>query len=221
MKKIFLIFIIFSGFFFPSYSEEYGFMENEKAEEEIGFQFLKKEKIETENAETITVQSSPIKLNIEKVRFLDSYSEVFNPLDARADLYKTERLTLFSDGKKELSDYMTDNFKSTMNMSYKINEDLTLRAGHEVWYVNPNASIGAKKFYFNPRINLAKNCYLDYVSKFNQTSKNFEHEVGFNYKPGLFKDAASFGLKASATIDSDTNELKSKKLKFSTDFYLF
>lgn len=221
MKKLFLFFAISLYFCIPSFSTEDGFMEdeNETIQEPV-FKLLEKEKIETENAEIITTKNAPVKLNIERLHFLDSYKEFFSAPDAKVDLYSANGFTLFSDGKKELSDYMTDNFKSTMNASYIVNETWSLRAGHEIWYVNPNASVGARKFYFNPRLNLTKNCYFDYVSKYNQTSKNIEQEVGFNYKPKLFREAASFGIKASTVIDSDTNEFKSKKIKFSTDFYL-
>lgn len=203
---------------------EIGFMDEETRQEEPEedkFAPVLKEKIDLNGADVIGLETEPVKLRIEKLNFLDPYREVFQTPDARVNLLKTEKFTLFSDGKKELSDYMTNNFKSTMNMSYDCNKLLSLRAGYEVWYVNPNASVGAKKVYFNPRVNLTDRLFLDYVSKYNQTSENIEQEVGFNYSPKIFKDAASFGIKASGVINSETNELQSKKLKFTTDFYIY
>lgn len=241
MKNKFLILltILLFGIFNPVFSiddssymsiDEYsrffemGFMdEEEPSEEKTEEPFVPKlkEKFDLDGKEVIGLEEAPVKLNIERVEFLDPYREVFQPPKSRNDLFKRDKFTLFSDGSKELSDYMTNNFKSTMNISYDLNDTLMLRAGHETWYVNPNASVGAKKFYFNPRVNLTDRCYLDYISRYNQTSKNIEQEVGLNYRPKLFKDAASFGIKASTVIDNETHEVQSGKLKFSTDLYIY
>ncbi|MCD8024290.1 MAG: hypothetical protein LUE64_02015, partial [Candidatus Gastranaerophilales bacterium] len=193
----------------------------EEDEEENEIHTLKmKEKFDFEGEDIIKLEDTSLKLKIEKNGYTEPYRKTLEIPNSQVNLIKTEKFTFFADAKKELSDYMTNNVKSTMNMSYDINEHIMLRAGHEVWYVNPNAAVGAKKFYFNPRIYLTKRCYLDYTGKYNQTTKNTEHEAGFNYKPGIFKENAGFGIKASATVN-DNNEIQSRKLKFTTDFYIF
>lgn len=200
---------------------EMGFMGDEcNQEEEYHFELKEKEKNEIEPDAIKLETENKIKLKVEKTEFLEPYKLIFNTPTSKVELLKTDKFSLYSDGTRELSDYMTNNFKTTMNISYTVNPTFTFMAGNEVWYVNPNASIGAKKIYFNPRINISKNLYLDYISKYNQTSKYIEQEVGLNYVPKAFKNNAVFGVKASGVMD-DGHEMQSRKLKFTTDFYIY
>lgn len=178
-----------------------------------------KEKVDI-TSDVIELERQPVKLNIGKTEFLDSYKEVFKEQTGRNELLKTGNLTLFSDTTEELSNYMTINYKSSMNMKLHLNKNMALQAGQEIWYVNPDASLGSKKFYVNPSLKLGGGVSLNYTGRYNQTSKNIEQEVGLNYSPKLFKDNAKFGVSAS-TIINDNNEVQSKKIKFSTDLYIF
>ncbi len=193
--------------------------EEENAIQEKTGELKLKEKFDLES-DVITLEEQPFKLNAGKTDFLDSYREVFKIEDSKNELLKTGNLTLFSDTTKELSDYMTNNYKSSMNMNYNVNNAVSLRAGQEIWYVNPDASLGSKKLYVNPSLNLTDNFSMGYTGRYNMTTKNIEQEVGLKYKPKLFKDSASFGVSAS-TVINENNQVQSKKVKFSTDLYFF
>lgn len=226
MKKIFLIIIMLLSFS-PVFSmDDSSYMSLEEYEKffELGLteqpETQKPKLKEKIDHDVIRLTDEPIKLNIEKTSIFAPYKESYKEENAKTELFKTEKFKLYSEGTKELSDYMTNNLKTTVNATYAFNDVFSVKTGHETWYVNPDASLGSKKFYFNPRLNLNEKVYLDYISKFNQTNKNIEQEVGVNYKPSLFKDNASFGVKATTVFNSD-NEVQSRRLKFSTDFYLF
>ncbi len=201
---------------------EGGFEEDEECEpiEEEYEPSKLKDRIDYNGQDVVKLEVPSIQLRVEKVEFLDPYRQVFQEPVTKNDLLKVGKLTIFSDSKKELSDYMTDNLKTTMNASYKVNDVLDIRGGQEIWYVNPNARLGAKKVYFNPRLNITNSCYLDYISRYNERNRNLEQEVGLNYKPRIFNDNASFGIKAG-TIINDNHEIQSQKLKFSTDWYIY
>lgn len=179
-----------------------------------------KEKFNLEKGDVIGVEEEPIKLQIEKEAFLEPYKEVFIEPDSKYNILETNKFSLFSDGSKEQSNYMTNYFKSTINASYDFNNKFSLYAGHETWYVNPNASLGARKFFFNPRYNLTDSFYIDYAGKYNHSSKYIEQEVGLNFKPKKLNDAAKFGLKATS-ITNDNKQIQTQRLKFETDWYLY
>lgn len=178
-----------------------------------------KKKNKTDN-DAIKLDNAPIELKIKKNGEIPVYKETYKGESAKNSLFESDKFKIYSDSSKELNKYMHNDLKTTMNATYKINNALDLNAGHEVWYVNQDATLGAKKVYINPRLNLTKRFYLDYTGKFNETNKDIEQEVGVNYKPKIFKDAASFGVKAGTTIN-DQKETQTGKLKFTTDFYLF
>ena len=226
--RIILVLILFIGFILPSFSieqdgtmtiEEYaryleaGFMDDEEENEEDE----EYEEYSTED-EAIRPDSTPVKLRAEKSDVIETYKQVYMNENTKNELLKMGNLTIFSENKGELSDYMTKQLKSSMNAKYKLNKFIDLNAGHETWYVNPDATLGARKLYFNPRLNLTKNLYFDYTGKFNEVNKNIEQEVGFNFKPKFLKDNASFGVKAGSVMNS-SGETQSQKIKFTSDFY--
>lgn len=206
---------------------ELGLLDEENKEEENTqdaketFKPQLKEKIDLDGDDVIGIElGEPLKINIEKTGFFDTYKEEYKEEDAKNSLFETEKFSIFSDSSKELSSYMTNNLKSTFNAKYDFNDNLSLKAGHEAWYVNPDATIGSKKFYINPRINLTERFYLDYTGRFNQTTENIEQEVGVKYRPRIFKDTAEFGVQATTIMNND-NQVQSKRLKFTTDLYIY
>ncbi len=237
MNKI-LIFLLVLFFALPAYSlddnirpfedynweMEYGF-ELEDREEEV----LKEETYEIEpeitlnskndNSKTYDNNSNVQKLKIEKVEYVDKLRETFRPQKTVDELYNDGKLKIYGEGKKELSDYMTDNFKSSLGLTYSLSKHIDISAGQENTYVNPDATLGSRKFYFNPRINFTEDFYIDYSTRYDAISDNFEQEVGINYKPKIFHDNTKFAVKASETINRETGMKKSNSLKFSTDFY--
>ncbi len=238
-KKSLFLFIIFFLTTVPSFSlddssymslDEYeklfelGFMDEDEINEdksEDTFELKKKENINYKADDVIVPDiSSGTKLKIEKTDFLEPYREVFKNQETGFELLKGKNLKIYSDNSKEMSDYMTNNLKTTTNLSFDVTKYLTLKTGYENWYVNPNASIGAKKFFFNPKLKLTESFYLDYISRYNCTSKNYESELGLNYKPRFFKDTANFSIKASSVINQN-NETQSSRLKFTSDWYIF
>ena len=227
MKKQFLtvLLLILIGGFQPSYSnedtydsfEEYekmfemGFFEDEESvdtEEEQAIKPHLKEKANLEGKDVIKPEFKELKLKTGKADNIDVYKEEYKRESGRNDLVKNGKFTVYSESTKENRDQcMKTDLKSTVNASYKVNKNVDLRAGQEVWYVNP-------------RLNVTDNMYLDYTGKYNESNKNLEQEVGVNVKPKVFKDNASFGVKAGTTINEE-GETQSQKLKFTTDFYLF
>jgi len=200
---------------------ESGFMEDEEEEEIIPeFQIKEKESEKYNSEDEIKPDSFPVKLKAGKSNVIESYKKVYEEEKTKNEFFKRGKLTVFSDNKGELSDYMTKELKTSINANYKLNKLIDINAGHETRYVNPDATLGARKFYFNPRLNLSKNLYFDYTGKFSETNKNVEQEVGLNFKPKFLHDSASFGIKAGSTINSE-GENQSRKVKFTSDFYIF
>ena len=188
-------------------------------EQEETFTPKLKEKVDLES-DVITLDKEPIKLQVGKTEFLESYKEAFRKEESKNELLKSGSLSIFSDTTEEQSSYMTNNYKSSMNLRYDLNKNMAVQAGQEIWYVNPDASLGSKKFYINPSVNIGKGVFLNYTGRYNQTSRNIEQELGVNYKPSVFKDAASFGVSASTIMNTD-KEVQSGRLKFSTDLYIY
>lgn len=237
-NKIILSFlIILLGIFNPSFAiddssymslDEYsqffelGIIDDEVEETTNGTTYTPKlkEKLIVNEKDVIGVDEEPIKLQVEKEVFLEPYKEIFITPDSKYNILETERFSLFSNGSKELSSYMTNNFKQTVNASYDLSDKVSLYAGHETWYVNPNASLGARKFFFNPRLNLTESFYVDYAGKYNHSSKYIEQEVGLNFKPKKLHDTAKFGLKATS-IMNDNKQVQTKRLKFETDLFIY
>lgn len=243
MKKTLIIFLMLTGLFcsqnsafstddssymsIDEYSQffELGFFDeapqtNEAFEEqEEIFTPKLKEKVDL-TGDVITPDKEPIKLQVGKTEFLESYKEAFKEEESKNELLKAGKLSIFSDTTEEQSSYMTNNYKSSMNMKLDLNKNMTVQAGQEIWYVNPDASLGSKKFYINPSFYLGKGVSLNYTGRYNQTSRNIEQELGLNYKPSIFKDAASFGVSASTIMNTD-KEVQSGRLKFSTDLYIY
>ena len=234
MKKLIIIFILLA-LGLPVYSNDnfydmsieeyskyfeagYDFDDEEKSDSEE-FVPKEKEKIDLEGKDVIKLNNTPIELKINQNLNIEPYEETFIQKNGKNEMFKTERLTLFSDTSKELSNYMTKNLKTSVNAHYRLNDTFDLKAGHEIWYVNPNASLGAKKVYINPRLNLSDSFYLDFLESYNEKNKNVEQEFGVNYMPKLFNNNASFGVKAGSTTNQ--GQLQSKKVKFSTDLYIF
>ena len=232
MKKILILLIFISGVFCPSYSiDENGFMDIDEysrlfeegefeEEEEVEFQPVQKEKLNYDKNDVIKPDSTPYELKVQKTAPVNIYKVEYKEQNAKNELLKTKRLNIYSDGKGELSDYMTKQLKTSVNANYKVNKFFDLNAGHETLYVNPNANLGSRKLYVNPKLKLSKEIYLDYTGKFNETNENIEQEVGLNFKPKFLKDSASFGLKAGSTMNKE-GETQSQKVKFTSDFYLF
>lgn len=202
---------------------ELGVIDEEKAaeEKEEPFKPQLKEKIDLEGEDVIGIELGELlKINIEKTGFFDTYTKEYEQETAKHNIVQTDKFSIFSDSTKELSSYMTHNLKSSFNAKYDFNDNLSLKAGHESWYVNPDATIGSKKFYINPRVYLTDRFYLDYTGRFNQTTKNIEQELGVNYRPRIFNDSAAFGVQAS-TIMNNNNQIQSQRLKFTTDLYIY
>ena len=188
-------------------------------EQEETFTPKLKEKVDL-SGDVITPDKEPIKLQVGKTEFLESYKEAFKQEESKNELLKAGSLSIFSDTTEEQSSYMTNNYKSSMNMKLDLNKNMTVQAGQEIWYVNPDASLGSKKLYVNPSLYLGKGVSLNYTGRYNQTRRNIEQELGVNYKPSFFKDTASFGVSASTIMNTD-KEVQSGRLKFSTDLYIY
>ena len=118
-------------------------------EQEETFTPKLKEKVDL-TGDVITPDKEPIKLQVGKTEFLESYKEAFKEEESKNELLKAGNLSIFSDTTEEQSSYMTNNYKSSMNMKLDLNKNMTVQAGQEIWYVNPDASLGSKKFYVNP-----------------------------------------------------------------------
>ena len=209
----------YSKFFELGFFDEAPQTNEEFEEQEEIFTPKLKEKVDL-TGDVITPDKEPIKLQVGKTEFLESYKEAFREEESKNELLKAGSLSIFSDTTEEQSSYMTNNYKSSMNMKLDLNKNMTVQAGQEIWYVNPDASLGSKKLYINPSLNLGKGVSLNYTGRYNQTSRNIEQELGVNYKPSIFKDAASFGVSASTIMNTD-KEVQSGRLKFSTDLYIY
>ena len=236
MKKTVIILAFIFGILTPVYAgddfydmsiEEYskyfelGLTDEDDAEHHDEFEAKKPVlKSKANDSEVIKSEIKPIELKIERKAEVAPYRETKPSESSRNELVKTEKLTIFSDTKSELSDYMTNNIKSSVNASYKVNKAVDFKMGQEVWYVNPDASLGARKLYINPRLNLSKTVYMDFTGKYDERSKDIEQEIGINYKPKVFKDNASFGIKAGSKTN-EQKDIQSGKLKFTTDWYVF
>lgn len=233
MKKIIILslFFLFSSFAFAkddnyyndkdlneSLSKEGFFVDEDVSENEIKKPFVKNKANEEKNS--IYLDNKTIELKVEKNNIIAPYKETYKKGSAKNEFYKTDKFTVFSDSSIETNKYMKNDFKSTINANYKLNNAIDLNAGHEVWYVNSDATLGDRKIYVNPRLNVTDNMYLDYKGKYNEINKNVEQEVGLNYKPKILKDSASFGVSAGTTTN-EQNDTHSSKVKFTTDFYLF
>ena len=226
MKKIILF--IFLGFFAQALAEEnFETTFNEYARDfEMGFtdeenepKFELKQKEEYINEGDEIIELTPLAPKKAGKTKSVKYKNTEKENIGKTELYKKDNFIIYSTGEIVKSDYMTEDFKTSLNADYKLNDFIKLKAGHEVKYVNPNANINSKKLFFNPSLNLGKNVSVDYTGKFNENGKNFEQEIGFKYKPAFLKNSASFGLTTGAVIND--NEVQSKNFKFSTDLYLF
>ena len=108
-------------------------------EQEETFTPKLKEKVDL-TGDVITPDKEPIKLQVGKTEFLESYKEAFKEEESKNELLKAGNLSIFSDTTEEQSSYMTNNYKSSMNMKLDLNKNMTVQAGQEIWYVNPDAS---------------------------------------------------------------------------------
>ncbi len=179
-----------------------------------------KEKLNLTGKDVISPDAAPIELHLEKNEIFTPIKEVYEPVSSSHEIFSEGKFSIFSQNSKEMSDYMTTDWKSSANASYSFNKNFTLNAGQETKYVNPDASLGSRKLYVNPHFNLTDRVYLDYTGRYNQNNGNIEQEVGVNYKPKFLKNAANFGMKASSVSNED-NGFQSGRLKFTSDLFLF
>ena len=132
--------------------------------------------------------------------------------------YQKGGISLFSKSSKSLNDYMVEDYKSTTGATLNPGGRLSITGGMEVTYQNPDASINSKKLYLTPSLKLNKDISFTFANKFNQDSKIYENEVGLRYSPSMFKNS-SFNITAGTVFDEEA--IKSQKLKFSTDLFMF
>lgn len=167
----------------------------------------------------IFLEGESLKLNLEK-SLPKTYKESLQKEESGLSL-DFGALNIFTNSKTELNDYMVNDYKTTTGATLNPNGRLSLTGGMEVKYQNPDASINSKKFYVTPNLRLTENVSLTFANKFNHDSKVYENEVGLQYSPKFLKNYAegAFGVSAGTVFDEE--EIKSQKLKFTTDFYLF
>lgn len=132
--------------------------------------------------------------------------------------YKKGGISLFSNSSLEDNDYMTKDYKTTTGATLNPGGRLSLTGGMELTYQNPDASINSKKLYLAPSFRLSDSVSLTASNKFNQETKIYENEFGVRYSPSFFKNSS---FKVTAGTVFDEAEIRSQKLKFTTDLFLF
>lgn len=167
----------------------------------------------------IFLEAETLKLNLDK-SLPKSYKKSLEKEEAGLSL-NLKGINLFSNSKTELNDYMVNDYKTNTGATLNPNGRLSLTSGMEVKYQNPDASINSKKFYITPNLKLNDEIFLTFANKFNHDSKIYENEVGIQYSPKFVKKYidGAFGVSAGTVYDEE--EIRSQKLKFTTDFYLF
>ncbi len=193
MKYIVLILVLISSLICPSFAYE----------EELF-------------CDEIFIEPEKMQLNLDKSIpsiYRQSYEEEKNGIE-----YKRAGISFFSNSKTSLNDYMVQDYKSTTGATLNPGGRLSLTGGMEVKYQNPNASINSKNYYLNPSLRISDEISLTFANKFKHDSNIYENEVGLQYSPKFFK-AGRFGISAGTVFDEDI--IKSQKLKFSTDLFIF
>lgn len=164
----------------------------------------------------IFIEPEVLKLNIEKT-VPESYRETNKTEKAGVEI-NLGGVSLFSNSKTELNDYMTTDYKSTMGAVLNPKGRLSVASGMEIKHQNPNASINSKKLYVSSDLRLSDDISLSFANKFNREAKTYENEFGIKYRPKFFKDG-NFGITTGAVFDEEA--IKSQNIKFSTDLFLF
>ena len=164
----------------------------------------------------IFIEDDSLKLNLGKA-LPETYKKSFEAPKTKLE-YKKGSISIFSGSAKSLNDYMVEDYKSTTGAVLNPEGRLSIAGGMEVTYQNPDASINSRKLYITPNLKLGDGISLTFANKFSQTSNTYEHEVGLKYSPKIFKQS-SFGVTAGAVFDEES--MKSQKLKFTTDLFLF
>ncbi len=193
MKYIVLILVLISSLIYPSFAYE---------EELFG--------------DEIFIEPEKMQLNLDK-SLPSIYKQSFEKEKSGIE-YRIGEVSFFSDSKKDLNDYMVEDYKSTTGAVLNPKGRLSLSGGMEVKYQNPDASINSKKYYLTPSLRLNNDVSLTFANKFNKDSRIYENEIGLQYSPKFFK-TGKFGITAGTVFDEDI--IKSQNLKFSTDLFIF
>ncbi len=156
------------------------------------------------------------KLNLDK-KLPESYKQTLE-IPKQTLEFQKGGISLFSKSSKDLNDFMVEDYKSITGATLNPGGRLSITGGMEVKYQNPDASINSKKLYLTPSLKLNDEISFTFANKFNQDSKIYENEVGLQYSPHLFKNS-TFNITAGTVFDEET--VKSQKLKFSTDLFMF
>ncbi len=164
----------------------------------------------------IFIEDESLKLNIGKA-LPETYKKTYEAPKTKLE-YKKGSVSIFSGSSKSLNDYMVEDYKATTGAVLNPEGRLSIAGGMEVVHQNPDASINSRKLYLTPSLKLGNDVSLTFANKFSQTSNTYENEVGLKYSPKVFKQG-SFGITAGTVFDEES--IKSQKLKFTTDLFLF
>ncbi len=164
----------------------------------------------------IFIEPEELKLNLDKT-LPESYIQKTEKEPTGLEFHRAG-ISIFSNSSKSLNDYMVEDYKSTTGAVINPDGRFSISGGMEVKYQNPNASINSKKLYLTPCLRLGDDVFFTISNKFNQDSKIYENEFGLKYSPKFLQNS-SFNVTAGAVFDEET--IKSQKLEFSTDLFIF
>lgn len=165
----------------------------------------------------IFLEETPLRFDFNSKKPLKSFRQSLEEEPSGLEFQKGG-VVFFSNSRKELNEYMTNDFKSQTGATLNPNGRLSLTGGLEVKNSNPNASINSKKMYLTPSFRLKDNVSFTFANKYNNETKIYENELGLKYSPKFFKNT-KFGISTGGKFDEEN--LKSKNLKFSTDLFIF
>ncbi len=193
IKSAFYIIFIISSLIFPAFAYE---------EELFG--------------DEIFIEAEGLKLNIDN-KLPNTYKKTLEQENTELR-YQKGRVSLFSNSSLEDNDYMTKDYKTRTGATLNPGGRLSLTGGMEMTYQNPDASINSKKLYLTHDLRFTDDISLTASNKFDQDTKVYENELGVKYMPKFLQNSY-FKVTAGTVFDDET--VKSQKLKFSTDLFLF
>jgi len=164
----------------------------------------------------IFIEPESLKLNTSK-SLPGTFRQTLEAPNSKLEL-KRGAVSLFADSKKELNDYMTEDYKSNTGVTLNPGGRLSLTGGVEITHQNPDASINSKNMYLTPNFRLSDDISLTFSNKFDNDSRIYKNELGIQFTPKAFS-SGSFGITAGTVFDE--KDVKSQSLKFSTDLFLF
>ena len=242
IKRIFLIFFILILFSFSVNASEEKEPINDYLYSAEYFDYLiecaqieknKQEELESQKNNEITIETDeitpfeqndlasiqePFKLRIESDLNINPYGETFIEENSKTIIPVGDNFSFIQDAIKKRNKYASDEYRILAGAELKFLKYFNISSGLETNYRGLDQNPSSRKVYFSPGVNFNDKLSLTFHNKFNVSSKETDHDIGFNISPFKSK-SMDFGVYTGITRNQAGKQTES--VYFSTNFYFF